>query len=538
MNNLNAQHRYWPRMAFACAFLVILFSVAHLLQRTNGALDNESGTFADEASHYVTCLMVADYLRTAVGKSPMEFAQDYYLHYPKVAIGHWGPSYYGVGAIWSLMFGDSRDSLVTMMAVFAACIGLAIFQLSRRYSCLPLAFAATALFLLNPVVQRHYMTVMTELFSVAMFLLATNAYADFLTYRRWHMSCRFAAFASIAILIKGNGFILALLPIVATTMTYQWSVIKDWKTYLSVAIVVVICLPWYLMTLSFQVDGLEPLGLDYLLSSIPFFSRVAFTIAGVVVSPLAIIGAVFAVQKHDRMMITHLSLVICVLLFHYVVPCGHDPRHFLIIVPSLLVLAASGTQVVIDHALKSKALIGKLVFAFALVAVNTLQLGMKPIERWGGFKNVARYDEESAVIFVSGDERTEGMLVEQIAFQDQRPDRYVVRGSKLLSESQWGGENYEAKFSNTKVVVDLLRQIPVQLIIIDRTHGDYLADHELVDQMLRENPELFSLKAKLPIIRNGQSIADGLHIYAVHDSNVEVAGIKSRLKKLVGDRFH
>ncbi|MBV9224696.1 MAG: hypothetical protein JOZ45_00860, partial [Acidobacteriaceae bacterium] len=69
-------------------------SLIVILQVASGAYTSEFGVYADEASHYVTSLMVWDYIAHFHFEPPIRFAQEYYHHYPKVAIGHWPPFFY------------------------------------------------------------------------------------------------------------------------------------------------------------------------------------------------------------------------------------------------------------------------------------------------------------------------------------------------------------------------------------------------------------------------------------------------------------
>ena len=52
----------------------------------------------------MTGLMVRDYIAAGFPDSPFRFAENYYLHYPKVAIGHWPPVFYSIQAAWMLIF--------------------------------------------------------------------------------------------------------------------------------------------------------------------------------------------------------------------------------------------------------------------------------------------------------------------------------------------------------------------------------------------------------------------------------------------------
>ena len=102
-------------------FLPLLFlAEALLLQWLGGAYASGFGGHPDEAAHFVSSVMVHDFLVHPGAGQPMAFAQQFYLHYPKVAIGNWPPLLHGVLAVWYLLFGVSRASALVLMAVFAA----------------------------------------------------------------------------------------------------------------------------------------------------------------------------------------------------------------------------------------------------------------------------------------------------------------------------------------------------------------------------------------------------------------------------------
>ncbi len=71
--------------------------------------------------------MVRDYLANLASlnfSGPMEFAENYYVHYPEVALGHWPPTFYVVQALWTLPFSASRGSVILLMSVLTAILGL------------------------------------------------------------------------------------------------------------------------------------------------------------------------------------------------------------------------------------------------------------------------------------------------------------------------------------------------------------------------------------------------------------------------------
>ena len=88
------------------AIFTFCFSLAALLSWFAGAFQAEFGGYPDEPAHYVTGLMIHDYIAGWFPATPLRFAENYYLHYPKVAFGHWPPVFHFLQAIWMLLFGE------------------------------------------------------------------------------------------------------------------------------------------------------------------------------------------------------------------------------------------------------------------------------------------------------------------------------------------------------------------------------------------------------------------------------------------------
>src|SRR5438874_11144897 len=100
------------------AFAALLGFVV-TLQVLGGAYASGFGGYPDEPAHLVTSLMVRDFLANLDFRRPWQFAQQYYFHYPKVAIGHWPPMFYGALGIWLLLFGASRRAAIMFIVVVA-----------------------------------------------------------------------------------------------------------------------------------------------------------------------------------------------------------------------------------------------------------------------------------------------------------------------------------------------------------------------------------------------------------------------------------
>src|SRR5579864_8121928 len=59
------------------------------VQRSTGAWGASFVVYPDEPSHFVSAVMIRDYIASGFSSSPSRFAQNYYSHYPFFAVGYW-----------------------------------------------------------------------------------------------------------------------------------------------------------------------------------------------------------------------------------------------------------------------------------------------------------------------------------------------------------------------------------------------------------------------------------------------------------------
>src|ERR1019366_5281584 len=157
-----------------------------------------------------TGVFVQDYLTSGHWSHPIAFALDYYLHFPKIALGNWPPGFSLLQVAWALVFGVSRLSMLVGMSVLAAWLAWLVYREgARRLG--PLYGTIAALFLIAaPLTQSHTAMVMAEIPLAAVSLLAILAAVRFIEASRTRDAVVFALWTSAAIMIKGNGWDILL----------------------------------------------------------------------------------------------------------------------------------------------------------------------------------------------------------------------------------------------------------------------------------------------------------------------------------------
>jgi hypothetical protein len=503
-------------------------SLAAMLQFLNGAWTAEFGLYSDEPAHYVTGLMVHDFLLKGNWLDPLSFAEQYYVHYPKVALGHWGPVFSLVQAGWELAFGAGRISLMLLMASVAALLASLIYRAARPESSRTAAFGVAACFIMLPLVQTLTASVMTELWSTLFIFLASLAFGRFLETVRYRDMLAFSGWASLAILTKGNGLLLALLPVFAIALARRPELFRRFRLWLSAILVAVICGPWFVLTLKMQRNGMaqESFSWEFVQEAAPFYSLAAVTSIGIGLFGCTILGFLRQVARpalHGGATGKWASLgglMLAVGVFHLLVPCGWEARHLLIAVPPMLACAVVGLDLAAlwlagghTQPLRMQLLTGLIATLLFVAIIN------RPDAACGGFTRVvqdleARPELRDSVLLISADEIGDGMFVATVAQRDQRPNRIVFRASKVLSSSRWDGRGYQSLFSTPEDLQAWLESIPVGVVVLDRTlDAAQYPEYRLLEATLAKFGERWDALGTYPAWRSQRLTPRAIAVY-------------------------
>lgn len=488
----------------AAAFLILLPLVV-TLQWYNGAYTSDFAGHPDEAAHYVTGLMVHDYLASVPWAPPMGFAQNFYDHYPKVAIGHWPPVFYLTQALWTLAFTPARTSVIFFIAVLAALTAAVLFELCRPLFGATSAFLLSAFFLITPIVQAYSAMVMAELLVTLLVVGAAVAYAQYLKTEELRYSVLFGVLASAAVLTKANGLALSLLPPVAIMAAQRTQLVRRFSFWLPAVLVAALCAPWYFWTLDLAREGWSAsYSPGWLIGEAAASNaRSLFGSIGLVLSALAAIGFLLNVAGRWRLREVNerwavmTALVVAVWAFHSFVLPVRDPRHLIPAVAALLAFAAAGIVGVVDLVASPrtrKTLAPVLAAAAGLIFIaETFPVQKKPSTGADAIALaiVSRGDLERATALVSSEAFGEGAVIAEIAMRETRPGRRILRASKVLAQSNWDGSSYQPSYTTPGEVSSYLQAIRVRLLIIDNAPpiAEALPHHRLLLDVVKAQRE-------------------------------------------------
>jgi hypothetical protein len=473
----------WTAAVRPLAIFAAFLAVVVVLQIAGGAYRAEFSGYPDEPAHYVTSLMVHDYLTSFDPVSPMQFAENYYQHYPKVAFGHWPPFFYLVQALWMLLFSASRTSIRLELACTSALLAYAVYAEARRWFGARAGFLAGLLTVCLPLVQIYSAEEMSETLLVLLCFESAVYLGRYLESERWQDNVWFGVFFSLAVLTKGSGWLLVLLPPVAMLLTKQLRLLKRPGFWLSAALVAALCLPWQLMTLQVAergwAGGSQP-SVGYTLEALKEFLVILMQITGPVLAVLVGIGIVVtvalplwrrkAVAARPAAM---LALLIAVWLFHALVPAGVEDRKMILAVPALILfLFGGGCWVAGRLPLRGNLTRWRTSAVAGLAALCfSLQTFAIPRQKHYGYDQAAQFlaahPELRGTILVSSDSIGEGLLISELAMREARPGHVILRGTKLLAEVDWNVTRYQSLFASPAEVLAALDHQQVQVVVTD-----------------------------------------------------------------------
>ncbi|NOX98842.1 MAG: phospholipid carrier-dependent glycosyltransferase [Verrucomicrobia bacterium] len=498
----------WTSFAvFTGLFLLTLF-----LQHHNGAFSNDFGAHSDEASHVVTGLMVRDYIAGPLLRleHPMRFAETYYEHFPKVALGHYPPGFYAIEGLW-LLPSRSKTAIILLMTTLTATTAFIIWLVGRRLLLPANAILAAATFILIPLIQTYTAIVMSDMLLVIFCLLATLSFGRFVETKKIRWSLLFGLLAAAAILTKGSGLLLALVPPFAIVISRQFRLITNWRLWVAPIPVVVLALPWMLATRHITDEGMQHVPLsENIPAAVSYYFKVIPQTFGIILTLLLIIALLLPLL-HRKFQLPSLpgiyyplfsALLLSILLFYIVVPAGLDARYLLPALPFTILLSFSFIQNLSTKYKAQSATLIPLFFSVLIVLENGMPAKKKFTGSHQGLSSIINTAPQAdapdkagrKIVLISSDPKGEGALIAEgcLSWPETLSFR---RSSKVLSESDWLGRDYKSTFETPAQLKDFLRE-QIDFVIIDTGIPKYhlRPHHSLLQSTLTEaSPENFTL---------------------------------------------
>ncbi|MCE5306025.1 MAG: glycosyltransferase family 39 protein [Acidobacteriales bacterium] len=504
----------------AAGAFVVFYTAAVMLQYASGAYQSEFGAHPDEPAHAVTSLLVRDYIAGGFSQSPMRFAESYYAHYPKVALGHWPPVYYVLQAVWNLGFPATRASILACHALFAALLASLLFHWAHPRFGSPIALATGFWLLSYPQIEWLNSAVMLDI-PVALFVLAAVlTYGDYLHVPGWRPAARFGTWACLAILTKGTGIVLALLPIVCLLLARRWKLIARPSFWLPAAMVAAICGPWYYFAPEALQQRTGFLGAPAIDPTEQW--AMFWTWAGRIGAPILILAGIgiaanrraFHLEsRDDARWVSGVAGVCSMLMFLAVARSADEARNMAPLVAPLLLFAVAGI-VRLAEPLPRWHSAAVLTVLASWTVVNVLNVPRKvPAGYTQAAALVSAPQYRNSVFLVSGDSVNEGMFISEVALAERRPSHIVLRASKFVSKSGWPGDDYSTSYHTIDAIEARLKEAPVGILVLQSKLDRPREHHDLLLRMVESHPGVWRLLASYPDGATGGGPEPRLRVY-------------------------
>jgi hypothetical protein len=515
------------RTHIAVTFAII--AGALILQACSGVYRSEFSSSSDETAHYVTALMIRDYVYSGFQEKPLAFARAYYDHYPKVAFGAWPPLFHVASAIWMSVFSTSRQSILFFMGLIAGLWSASLYWAAEKPLGRSIAGLASALLLLLPLIQDLTSSIMADNLIGLFDFWAMLAFGSFLDRGRTRDITLFTVFATLNGLTKPNGVALLLLPFFAVILANRFELLKDRRFWAPFPVIAVAGGPFEYISWRFTNQSVEKVKLSPLavVDQLAGNFRELFLVLGVALSLLLVLGLLRrysrrGVDAEQGLWIAAASLLLAVIVFHSLIPQvrGVQDRYLTGAIGPAMLFAGAGIRAVWDRIGESRSRsVWKIAAVGGLVAALWLSPGLRiPDKHPLGFREIAARlslpENRNSVVLVSSEAFGEGLTVSELAMVDQRPEHRILRASKVLSESNWNGLDYHLKFKTPASIVAFLDAESVEFVILDFTPGlPRQPHHALLIEAIESAPERWRLFGVFPQDRKSERPLPPIRVY-------------------------
>ena len=479
-------------------FAVLAVSV-FLLQLAGGAYDVERGSYSDEAAHFLNGVLLRDYLTSGMGESPLAFAEEYYLSYPKIAPGAWPPFFHMLLGVFLLPGWPPHAAALVLVGLVTA---HAVWRLARLVAQFAPPLAATVvagLFLFTPVVRELSSAVMVDLVVAAFMIESAYWLARYFATERLLHAVIFGLTAAGACLTKGNGIAVVLTPIVLVVMTRRFGLLRREGLYLAAVVVVVLAVPPLLLSYRFglAINDFGDVDWASIAERGQFYSGYLWQQLGWLPLSLSILGLSSVVIRRRTnaggMPVEEAiaATAIAAALFHLLTPYRYvEGRYAVIFVGPLLAMIPAGVQMVTRAARQPRAL---AVALYVVAACWPIVAHATPAARGPlGFRAAADFLERCSClsatrILIVSDEYGEGAFVAEVATRQLRPPATIIRSSKMLSGGDWIGTGYQLTYASPEMVTRAIEDLHVAYVVVDSSMGDTALPlwHAARDQVLQ-----------------------------------------------------
>lgn len=464
-------------VVFCALFLAVIAA-----QISAGAYHGERNNYSDEAAHFMNGLLVRDYLRDGLGQSPVKFAEEYYLSYPKIAPGMWPPLFDVALGIAALPGWPPFSTALVLLAFATTWTAWRLYRIVTAAGSRLGATLVAGLFVLTPIVVDMTSAVMLDIVVAAFALEATYWLALFFRSEDWRHAVLFGLFSACCCLTKGNGVSIVLVPLLLMLFTGQFRLLRHPGLYMAASIVVVFAVPP--LAISYRLDSVigdfAPIGVGGVIGRLNFYAIYLWTQLGTLPLILSLIGFIRVARARRGENSESFgfgsamcALVAAALIFHATNP--HQVfagRYLTLAVAPILALTAAGAETLsaLIRSRRWRLAPQAVLCATVLIAFFSVKPAIAS-RAPQGFRATVEFLEVRGLagrrVLVVSDEHGEGAFVSEVAVRHPSPPPTIIRGSKLIASDDWAGHDFRMLFSSSKDLMRELEDLHVDYLVVD-----------------------------------------------------------------------
>jgi hypothetical protein len=394
---------------------------------------------------------------------------------------------------------------INLFAAALPALGVAAFL--HRIEGKAAALGGALLWALTPLALEGQAFFMLDQPLAACAIAAALAWAVFAERGTWLPILFFAGLTALAILIKGNGWLLVLLPAFHIAVTGRWRLLRSFKLWVGAGVGLLPVLPWYAATAGISADGFnyEP-GFRYAALSLGRNFEALIANVGLMGLLLAAFGAAQAWRRREdpssqwNAVAACLSLILATLALQAIVPVDLDPRYMAPALPAVIILAVVGAVELARALAAQRRWAATPLLLLALPGAAHLSAReAKANLRMEEAAHLAAAGGPDEAWLIDGGSGAEGAFVAAMAVRDPGLQRYTVRASKLLAESDFMGNSYRLRFTEPAAAAAEMRRLGLAgVVIADRPGVEEFAHRPLLAAALVGPESGYRLAAELP----------------------------------------
>lgn len=503
-----------PRATGIVILLTILLLTAGqgMIHRLRGDPIGQLRPQTDEPNHFVTALMIRDYVVQVFPAHPIAFAKEYYLHYPKVSFGSWPPLFHMFLGAWMVPFPATRRSALLYEDALTAAFAVAAALIARRSLPLPAAIAVGAAAWISPVTQALDRSIQADTQYALLSLVCTYAFAAYLDKPSHRRALWFGLALFGSVMTKNNGLFLAISLPLTVLLTRSLSILRRWDAWMVTLPAIGAFGVWQYLTLPFVWNNMTAESTPGLAFFI--YIRQLATLAWVGLLPF-VIWAVYRrvfVPLVRRGRVSSLDAALFGLLmgpclFHSMLPHDVNQRYLLPSLPPLLIFAIEGLLDTLSiPVLQRIPQAARLLLAASMIVLPAAARPVQPALPFQydnlASRLIAAYPTKTAPVFlISASFDGEALFVGEMALHERRPGHWVLRASKLLRHKV-GVLNRQTALVTTAPAEMLQRfqDLPVSLVVLaDDGDPEQATERSYLEGMIRDHANLFRLLLTAPV---------------------------------------